>query len=78
MHFRYVPNTLDADADPASHGSPYYYDRHVPIIFMGGGLSSGISDERASTVDMAPTLAWLAGIEVPSDLDGRILRAGGP
>jgi predicted AlkP superfamily pyrophosphatase or phosphodiesterase len=79
VHFRYAPNTLEVDADPASHGSPYYYDRHVPLIFMGGsGVSSGISHERASTVDMAPTLAWLAGIDAPNDLDGRVLRGDSP
>lgn len=73
VHFRYVPNTLSAGADPATHGSPYYYDRQVPLIFMGSNVPAGASDNRASTVDLAPTLARLAGIEAPGDLDGRVL-----
>lgn len=65
---------MDGEADPASHGSPYYYDRHVPIIFMGRRVPAGASEEPVSTVDVAPTLARLAGIEAPNDLDGRVLE----
>ncbi len=60
--------------DPApqgtGHGSPYYYDRYVPLIFYGTGVEMGISGARARSVDVAPTLAKLAGIEAPTDLDG--------
>lgn len=55
------------------HGSPYYYDRHVPLMFFGGTVEAGVSDEPVNTVDIAPTLARLAGIEFPSDLDGQPL-----
>ena len=48
------------DLDPAVHGSPYEYDRHVPLIFLGAGVTPGMSDQRARTVDIAPTLAFLA------------------
>jgi arylsulfatase A-like enzyme len=36
-------------------------------------IAPGVSAERAATVDVAPTLARLAGIPVPHDLDGRVL-----
>ena len=55
------------------HRSPYYFDRWVPLIFYGAGVEAGRSDERAATVDVAPTLAALAGIPAPGDLDGRVL-----
>ena len=55
------------------HGSPYYYDRHVPMVFFGRGVSRGESNEPVRTVDIAPTLAELAGIPFPSDLDGQPL-----
>lgn len=54
-----------------THGTPWLYDRAVPLIFIGGGVPSGRSEERVATVDFAPTLAALAGIAVPGDLDGR-------
>jgi hypothetical protein len=56
-----------------THGSPYWYDRHVPLIFLGAGVGAGRSDQAAHTYDLAPTLARIAGISVPSDLDGRSL-----
>lgn len=55
------------------HGSPYLYDRRVPIILMGPGVKPGRSALRARTVDVAPTLAEWAGIAYPGDLDGRSL-----
>jgi hypothetical protein len=61
------------DLDRAVHGSPYEYDRHVPLVFMGMGVSAGASAVPARTVDVAPTLARLAGIPFPAGLDGRSL-----
>lgn len=52
------------------HGSPYYYDRHVPLIFFGAGVEKGVSEASVRSVDIAPTLAHLAGIPMPTDLDG--------
>ena len=54
-----------------NHETTYWYDRHVEMIFMGAGVESGTSDAPVYTVDFAPTLAGLAGIPVPADLDGR-------
>jgi predicted AlkP superfamily pyrophosphatase or phosphodiesterase len=60
-------------SDATTHGSPYRYDRHVPLIIMGRGVPPGTTDEPARTVDLAPTLAELAGIPYPDGLDGRPL-----
>jgi hypothetical protein len=54
-----------------NHETPYWYDRWVPMIFLGAGVDAGTSDVPVYTVDFAPTLAALAGIPVPADLDGR-------
>ena len=56
-----------------SHGSPHAYDRDVPLVFFGAGVTPGRVDESAFTVDIAPTLADLLRIETPPDLDGRVL-----
>ena len=56
-----------------SHGSPYAYDRRVPLIFWGAGVDRGRVDTPAMTVDIAPTLAGLIGLEVPVAIDGRPL-----
>ncbi len=54
-----------------SHGSPYWYDRWVPFVLMGAGVEPGTDQEAVFTIDMAPTLARLVGLEPPVDLDGR-------
>ncbi len=60
----------------STHGTPYLYDRHVPFILFGAGVSPGASDEPVSTADVAPTLAEALGIAFPEDLDGAPRRAG--
>ena len=60
------------------HGTPYYFDRHVPMMIMGPGVAPGVVTERASVVDLAPTLAQLLGIPAPGDLDGEARDATAP
>ncbi len=56
-----------------SHGSPWNYDTHVPLIFYGGGVRPGVYTERVGISDVAPTLAALLRIETPSGSVGHIL-----
>jgi hypothetical protein len=64
---------LHVGPEPTTHGSPYLYDRLVPLIFVGPSISSGSVDEPVRSVDLAPTLTRAAGISYPADLDGRPL-----
>lgn len=68
----------DRDGLGTTHGSPYHYDRWVPLVFYGPGVEPGVRTERVSVADMAPTLAALLGLPVPDGLDGRALRLGDP
>ena len=65
------------DYAPTVHGSPYLYDRTVPLIFFGTGVTPGRTTTRARTVDVAPTLACLASVPVPGPTDGHPLPVGG-
>jgi len=56
-----------------THGSPYDYDTHVPLVVVAPGLEPASLDTRVRTVDLAPTLANLAGIPIPTEMDGRAL-----
>jgi hypothetical protein len=56
----------------ATHGSPYDYDRHVPVFVMAPGLGAGRIADEVGVVDLAPTLAGLVGISAPK-VDGRDL-----
>jgi hypothetical protein len=56
-----------------THGSPFWYDRRVPIFLMGQGIRRGQYLNEAAPVDIAPTLAFLLGITLPA-ADGRVLN----
>lgn len=56
-----------------NHFSPWSYDRHVPLAFYGTPFVPGEYHERVAPVDMAVTLASLAGINQPSAAVGRVL-----
>ena len=57
----------------ASHGTPYSYDRHVPLIFYGAGIKVGLDTLKAASVDVTPTLSELLGTAPPANIDGRSL-----
>lgn len=56
-----------------THGSPYDYDQHVPILFFGGKVPAQKIDRKVATVDFAPTLARLIGLQPKDKMDGEIL-----
>ncbi|MGE5644690.1 MAG: alkaline phosphatase family protein [Acidobacteriota bacterium] len=57
----------------ATHGSPFGYDSHVPVIFMGPNVKAGRYDAAAAPNDIAPTLATMLDVETPSGSVGRVL-----
>ncbi|MEY8021598.1 alkaline phosphatase PafA [Muriicola sp. SD30] len=55
----------------STHGSPYPYDTHVPLLFFGKGISQGSTVERTEIDDIAPTISALLGIAFPSGTTGQ-------
>lgn len=50
----------------------YEFDARVPMLLRGPGLHAGATPPLvAGNVDLAPTFLWLAGVGVPSRMDGR-------
>ena len=56
-----------------SHGQPWFYDSHVPVIWMGPGVKPGRIARRVETVDVAPTIAAYLGVKYPSGTRGRVM-----
>ena len=56
-----------------THASPFGYDTHVPLILMGTPFKAGNYHASVAVNDMAPTLATVVGVEIPSGSVGRIL-----
>jgi predicted AlkP superfamily pyrophosphatase or phosphodiesterase len=57
-----------------THGSPWDYDTHVPILWFGQGIVPGTRHDDVSVADIAPTLAVLLGIGQPTGTEGRVLK----
>ena len=58
----------------ATHGSPWDYDRRVPILFWRKGITPFEQPQPVETVDILPTLAGLVGLPIaPGSVDGRCL-----
>jgi len=68
--FSYNPKTRE---NTATHGSPWAYDRFVPIIFAGHGIAHQTITKLVGPQDIAPTLSKLIGIPAPSQSVGKPL-----
>ena len=56
-----------------NHFSPYAYDTHVPVLFMGPGIRAGHYAGTIVPNDIAPTLATMLDVQTPSGSSGRVL-----
>jgi len=74
----FKPHWFVADFDglslTGSHGSPWIYDTHVPLIWMGPGIKTDRIERRVETVDVAPTIAAYLRVRYPSGTRGRVLK----
>lgn len=58
----------------SSSGSMYLYDREVPLIIFGGGVTKGRYNEKVDMTSLATTEARILGISSPSAAEGEILN----
>ncbi|MBI4932191.1 MAG: alkaline phosphatase family protein [Bacteroidetes bacterium] len=49
-----------------SHGSPYLYDTHVPLLWWGYNVKHGSSNETLTITQIAPTVSKLLNIPKPN------------
>ena len=58
----------------ATHGSPWDYDRRVPVLFWRPGMAPAPSEAAVETTDILPTLAAWIGLPIASaSIDGHCL-----
>lgn len=71
---RDVTPVADTTRYVATHGSPWDYDRRVPILFWRRGMTQSIRNDSIETVDIMPTLAAAIGLAVDQkSIDGKCL-----
>jgi predicted AlkP superfamily pyrophosphatase or phosphodiesterase len=54
-----------------THGSPYNYDTHVPLLWYGAGVKKGAIEKPVVIPDIAATLATFLDIQMPSACTGK-------
>lgn len=61
---------VGSDTTGSSHGTPYLYDRVVPLVFWGTGRPPLRIERTVHTVDLAATLAKMLEVPMPAWIDG--------
>ncbi len=56
-----------------THGIWNPYDAHIPLLFYGNGIAKGKAYEKTYMTDIAPTLASLLHIQMPSGCIGNVV-----
>lgn len=64
------PDFVSYSDTGSTHGSPYSYDTHTPLLFFGKGIKKGSTVLRTEIPDIAATMASLLGIAFPSGATG--------
>ncbi len=67
----YLPGWIDYMPTGTTHGSPYSYDTHVPLIFYGWNIKQGSSSEQVYITDVAATLSMMLNIQFPNGCTGK-------
>ncbi|MCK6263513.1 alkaline phosphatase family protein [Vibrio sp. ZSDE26] len=67
-------NDFDGISVASTHGSPWRYDTHVPIIFAGMNIKQKRVSRLVTPYDVAPTLSNKLGITHPSGATGDVLK----
>lgn len=69
-----APFAIEGEDAPATHGTPWSYDRRVPLLLAGGPFRARVDDTPCTPADVAPTLAAALRIPPPSGATGRVLH----
>ena len=70
----HIQPIADTSRYVSTHGSPWDYDRRVPIVFWRKGMPQAERNDSIETADIMPTLAATLGLAVDQDsIDGKCL-----
>ncbi|RPE08645.1 alkaline phosphatase family protein [Chitinophaga lutea] len=69
----YKSGWKDGSRNGATHGLWYPYDAHIPLVWMGWGIKPGKTHRTTGMTDIAPTLAALLHIQMPSGNVGQVV-----
>ncbi len=69
------PGYIDAyNATGTTHGLWNPYDTHIPLLWYGWGIKQGKTNRETYMTDIAPTIAALLKIQMPSGCVGNVIQ----
>jgi len=69
-----LPGYIEGGTTGTTHGVWNPYDAHIPLVWMGWGIHPGHSNRTIGMTDIAPTLAALLHIQMPSGCVGKVIE----
>jgi hypothetical protein len=72
----YKPNWIEGfEAKGTTHGAWNPYDAHIPLLWYGWHVAPGKTNKELYMTDIAPTLAAMLHIQMPSGNVGQVIEA---
>jgi hypothetical protein len=68
------PHWLEGGATGTTHGSWNPYDAHIPLLWYGWNITPGKTHRETYMTDIAPTLAAILKIQMPSGVVGKVIE----
>jgi predicted AlkP superfamily pyrophosphatase or phosphodiesterase len=67
------PGFIEGGSTGTTHGLWAPYDAHIPLLFFGWGIKKGSTNKENYMTDIAPTIAALLHIQMPSGSVGKVI-----
>ena len=67
------PGYIEYGPTGTSHGTPYSYDTHVPLLFFGWNIKPGQTSDRKVITAIAPTIAQKIKVAFPNGTEAQVL-----
>ncbi|MES2848137.1 MAG: alkaline phosphatase PafA [Bacteroidota bacterium] len=74
IQFIFKPGYFDGGKKGTTHGLWNPYDSHIPLLFYGWGIKKGNLNRETYMTDIAPTIAAILQIQMPSGCVGHVIR----
>jgi len=68
------PGYVEGTGNGTSHGLWNPYDSHIPMLWYGWGIKHGATNHENYMTDIAPTVAALLHIQMPSGCVGHVIE----
>lgn len=73
IQFTLKPGYFDGSNKGTTHGLWNPYDAHIPCVFFGWGVKAGKTYRETYMTDIAPTIAAMLQIQMPSGCVGKVI-----